>query len=118
MTKRITITPHPENGDIGVLSMNDPESKNTFTDDFVEDYIDVLTKLQTDCPYKAIILTGLPDVFCAGAAKEALMSIFEGGLEVKDLALSELLITIPVPVIAAMEGAALGGGFVWFAPKA
>ena len=112
MTDRISIEKHPDNEYIGVLSMHDEASKNTFTDAFVDDFIELLTTLQTDKHYKAIILKGLPDVFCAGASKEALMSIFGGGLEVKDLALSELLINIPVPVIAAMEGAALGGGFV------
>ncbi len=68
--------------------------------------------LQADRTYRVILVKGLPDVFCAGASKDALMSIFGGGLEVKDLLLSELLIGVPVPMIAAMEGAALGGGFV------
>jgi polyketide biosynthesis enoyl-CoA hydratase PksI len=59
-----------------------------------------------------ILLEGLPDVFCAGASKDALMSIFTGDVEVKDLVLSELFLNVPVPMIAVMEGAALGGGFV------
>ena len=112
MTKRISLEKHPDNPYIGVISMHDEAGKNTFTDGFVDDMIELLTRLQTDKHYKTYILKGMPDVFCAGASKEALMSIFEGGLEVKDLALSELLINLPVPVIAAMEGAALGGGFV------
>ncbi|MCP4602860.1 MAG: enoyl-CoA hydratase [Proteobacteria bacterium] len=112
MSELITISQHPEEGSIGILHMKDAESKNTFTDEFVELFIEILKSLQNDSQYKVILLKGLPDIFCAGASKKALMSLFEGNLEVKDLILSELLLNIPVPVIAAMEGSALGGGFV------
>jgi polyketide biosynthesis enoyl-CoA hydratase PksI len=112
MGDRITLSPHPADARIGVLSMRDVQSKNTFVDAFVEEMMETLAGLQKDKTYRVIILTGLKDVFCAGASKDALMSIFDGELEVKDLALSELLLSVPVPMIAAMEGAALGGGFV------
>lgn len=112
MGDRLSLTPHPADPRIGVLSMHDTQSKNTFVDAFVEEFMEILETLQKNKTYRVILLTGLNDVFCAGASKEALMSIFGGELEVKDLALSELLLNVPVPVIAAMEGAALGGGFV------
>jgi polyketide biosynthesis enoyl-CoA hydratase PksI len=112
MGDRITLSPHPSDARIGVLSMHDVQSKNTFVDAFVEEMMETLAGLQKNKTYKVILLTGLKDVFCAGASKDALMSIFDGELEVKDLALSELLLNVPVPMIAAMEGAALGGGFV------
>ena len=112
MGDRITLSPHPSDERIGLLSMHDSESKNTFTDDFVDEFMEILRGLQTDKRFRVILLSGMKDVFCAGASKDALMSIFDGELEVKDLALSELLLNVPVPVIAAMEGAALGGGFV------
>ena len=112
MGNRITLKPHPADERIGVLSMQDTESKNTFVDAFVDELMEVLRELQSNKQYRVILLTGLKDVFCAGASKDALMSIFDGELEVKDLALSELLLNVPVPIIAAMEGAALGGGFV------
>ncbi len=106
------ISSHPEEESIGVLQMQDTESKNTFTDEFVNRFMEVLKSLQADKTYKVILLKGLPDVFCAGASKEALMSISKSDLAVKDLVLSELLLNVPVPMMAVMEGAALGGGFV------
>jgi polyketide biosynthesis enoyl-CoA hydratase PksI len=112
MTTPITIAPLAENELIGVLSLHDEASKNTFTDEFADCFMDHLRALQKQCPYKVIILRGMPDVFCAGAAKETLMELFGGDVSVKDLQLSELIMTLPVPVIAAMEGAALGGGLV------
>ncbi len=112
MTDIVTITPHEENRAIGVMRMQDEESKNTFRDEFVHALMDKLRDLQTDKSFRVILLEGLPDVFCAGASKDALMSIRSGDVEVKDLVLSELFLNVPVPVIAVMEGAALGGGFV------
>ncbi len=108
----ITIEKYPEGDHIGLLHMKDEKSKNTFSDEFVELFIEKLKFLQSDETYKVILLKGLPDVFCAGAAKESLMSLHEGRISVKDLILSELLLQIPVPLIGVMEGAALGGGFV------
>lgn len=112
MNEIISLEKFPEGESIGLLHMKDEDSKNTFTDEFVENFIEKLKILQTDKKYKVIILKGLPDVFCAGASKEALSSIRGGDVDVKDLVLSELLLQIPVPVIGAMEGAAVGGGFV------
>lgn len=112
MTELVTITQHEENEGIGVMRMQDEVSKNTFRDEFVHAMIDQLQYLQSEKSFKVILLEGMPDVFCAGASKDALMSIRKGDVEVKDLVLSELLLNVPVPLIAVMEGAALGGGFV------
>ncbi|MBD3238966.1 MAG: enoyl-CoA hydratase, partial [Chitinivibrionales bacterium] len=108
----ITIDRHPQESSLLVLRMEDSTGKNTFTDAFVGRLSEALTGVSKDSSAKAVLLTGLPDVFCAGAAKESLLALCEGELEVKDLVLSELMLQVPVPTIAAMEGAALGGGFV------
>lgn len=97
---------------IVIFHMKDSNYKNTFTEKFIRAMIDKLSYLQADRKYKVIILKGLSDIFCAGAAKSELMKLFKEEINVKDLVLSELLLQIPVPVIAAMEGGAVGGGFV------
>jgi polyketide biosynthesis enoyl-CoA hydratase PksI len=100
------------NDTIAILHLNDEKNKNTFTEEFINLMLEKLNILVNNKKYKAVILQGLTDIFCAGASKEELMKIFKGDVNVKDLLLSELLIQIPVPVIAAMEGGAVGGGLV------
>ena len=110
MSELITIEDYSDT--IGIFHMKDAKDNNTFTEEFIDVMIEKLNYLQSTKKYKAIILKGLPDIFCAGAAESELMKLFKGNLSVKDLVLSELLLQIPVPVIAAMEGGAVGGGFV------
>jgi len=95
-----------------ILNMQDDANKNSFTKDFVEQMIEKIEYINSITTCKAIILKGLPDVFSAGAAKEILLELSKGNVQVKDFMLSELLVNISVPVISAMEGGAIGGGFV------
>ena len=97
---------------IGIFHMHDEVNKNTFTSEFIEEMIVRLNETIENRNYKAVIFKGLPDIFCAGAAKSELMKLFNGQMAVKDLVLSELMLQIPVPTIAAMEGGAVGGGLV------
>lgn len=106
----ITIT-KPEPG-IAFLHMQDTEHNNTFTGEFVEALMDKLAELARDRDLKVVVLCGLSGIFSAGASKEGLLKFAEGKNSVKELLLPEAVMNLPVPVIAAMEGGALGGGFV------
>lgn len=108
MSRRI-ITRLEDSG-IAYLQMNDSDKNNTFSDDFIAELIGEVDKI-TELKPKVLILHGLPDVFSAGAEKKNLLGLCEGRIHVKDLLISEKLVYTPFPVIAAMEGHALGGGF-------
>ncbi len=97
---------------IVTLHMRDTENKNIFSDAFVDALLGGLAEFTTLKDAKVLILRGLDDVFAAGADKDSLLAIADGRFHVKDLVISERLIELPVPVIAAMEGHAVGGGFV------
>jgi len=98
--------------EIIVFSMKDHVNKNTFTENFIKEFLENIEKINSNKNVKAVILRGLPDIFCAGASKEELQKLIVGDVSVKDLVLSEKLLEITVPVIAAMEGGAIGGGLV------
>ena len=100
-----------EDSGIAYLKMNDTERKNIFADDFVDELVAAFDKVEELAP-KVLILQGLPDVFAGGADKKNLLELCEGKINVKDLIISEKLVGTSFPVIAAMEGHAMGGGLV------
>jgi len=106
-----TIKSRLEPNGIAYIQMNDTQKKNTFTDDFISELILELDQITEKKP-KVLILSGLEDVFCGGAEKKNLVDLCEGKIHVKDLLISEKLIYAPFPIIAAMEGHAVGGGLV------
>ena len=97
---------------IAVVRMNDEERNNIFSDELIEGLVEVLDELEGNSKPSVMILQGLPDVFSGGAEKQTLMGLAEGKISVKDLLISERLIGTPFPVIAAMEGHAVGGGLI------
>jgi polyketide biosynthesis enoyl-CoA hydratase PksI len=94
------------------LKLNDERRKNTFTDDFIDQFIAALDEIEGKGDAKVLVIHGLPDVFCAGADKKSLLALCDGIVHVKDLAVSRRLLEVPFPVIAAMEGHAVGGGLM------
>jgi len=59
---------------------------------------------------KVVVLAGTDDYFSTGANRAALEAIVDGRVAPRDLLLPRLLLDIPVPVVAAMAGHAIGGG--------
>jgi methylglutaconyl-CoA hydratase len=99
---------------IAVIEMNRPEAKNALGKDFVKKMFHTVDVLAGDKNVRVVIIkSAVPKVFCSGAdLKERVkMSMPEVNRFVK--ALRQLMTNIeqlPMPVIAAMDGVALGGG--------
>ena len=108
-TKGLLKLTYETNG-IATLHMRDAAHKNGFTTPFVEDLVNYLQLLKFNEEYKVLLITGLPDVFCSGADLDTLVKLCKKEIKPVDIVLSKMLLDIPVPVIAAMEGHAIGGG--------
>ncbi len=110
MNPRISLTVRDDG--VAHLRMQDKANQNVFSDDFIRELIESLDWLAQNEQVKVLILSGLPEVFSSGADKQNLLDLCAGKIHVKDLLISERLLEMPFPVIAAMDGHAVGGGFI------
>ncbi len=108
MSGRMTLTSEPSG--VSWMKMNDAKGRNIFSAEFIEEFLDALEDLEQNARPRVLVLSGLPDVFCGGAEKKALLDLCEGKMAVRDLVICERLLEVPFPVVAAMEGHAIGGG--------
>jgi len=108
MSDRVTLG--REGDGVAVVSLQDEANRNAFTAPFVDDLLAALRQASTDRDVRVIVLRGLPEIFCAGAHQDLLLDLATGELDAADILLSKAVLDVPVPVIAAMEGHAVGGG--------
>ncbi len=103
-----------ESDGVLTITLNRPERRNALTPAMREELIDVLDEARERAAI--VILTGSGAAFCAGldlSALEALAnaSADEQTEDAKQIAnLFQALYTLPVPTIAAVNGAAIAGG--------
>jgi polyketide biosynthesis enoyl-CoA hydratase PksI len=94
------------------LTLDDAEHGNRLSDRLCDELLAALAQLAQEPKLKVLLLRGRPEVFCAGATMQALHRVLSGTLHVKDLLLSRPMLDFPVPIVAALEGHAVGGGLV------
>jgi polyketide biosynthesis enoyl-CoA hydratase PksI len=108
VSARMKLTLEPSG--ISLLKMDDEKARNMFTPAFITEFLEALDELERERRTKVLILQGREDVFCGGAEKKALLDLCDGKGAVRDLVMCERLLGVSFPVIAAMEGHAIGGG--------
>lgn len=97
----------------GVLEirMEDRANRNTFSTELAQGLIDAFRAVGDRPEYKVIILTGYDSYFASGGTKEGLLLLSEGRGKFTDRDFYSLALRCPIPVIAAMQGHGIGGGF-------
>lgn len=103
-----------ESAGIVVFGINRPQSKNAISRNLVEMMAAAIEEVKHDNSVRAVILRSeVPGIFCAGAdlKERAKMQPSEVGPFVsKARSLINELGNLPMPTIAVLDGAALGGG--------
>lgn len=99
---------------IAIIGLNKPETRNAFSRSMIGNLSNAIDVLYHDKSVRAIIIRSmLSDVFCAGADLKERITLTPDELKRYGTKLRALLKSIeqlPVPVISAIDGAALGGG--------
>jgi acyl transferase domain-containing protein/acyl carrier protein len=97
----------------GILEvrLEDREARNMFTDDFIAGVTEVFDHIANNAAYKVIVLTGYDNYFASGGTKEGLLAIQEGKSKFTDTKIYQMAMECRVPVIAAMQGHAIGAGW-------
>lgn len=94
------------------IRMQDRVSKNTFSEALTQGLMNAFAKVEQLPECKVVILTGYDSYFASGGTQEQLLELSNGRGAFTDRALYSLPLLCPVPVISAMQGHGIGGGFV------
>ncbi len=104
-------------GHVRVLTLDRPERRNALSSALQADLIEELLACAEDGDVRAIVLTGNGPAFCAGFDLKEIRELDERGEHFRPpmnrptRSLFEVVTETPVPVIAALNGAAVAGGF-------
>ena len=110
---------------VATVTLNRPEKLNAYTTEMGDAVVDAFRRAREDAAVRAVILTGAGRGFCAGVDLEHLKAHQAGGNASKGPRLGEEdflrklpleLLEYPKPVIAAVNGAAIGVGVTMILP--
>jgi enoyl-CoA hydratase/carnithine racemase len=113
----MTVVQHAIADGIGRITLNRPERMNAVTTEFARELEHALSDLSGDSAVNVIVIRGAGKNFCAGgdvaeverlrsAGPESLRTLFDAFRQACDA-----IARVEVPVIAAVEGVAMAGGF-------
>jgi enoyl-CoA hydratase len=98
-------------GPVGIVTLNRPAQLNALAKPLLTDLVAALEEHDANASIRAIVLTGGPNVFAAGAdIKEMADATPVDMLQRDTIGLFDRVRKISKPVIAAVAGYALGGG--------
>lgn len=104
--------------EIGVITLNRPERLNAIGAELLDDFHAVLRAAQSDPALKVLVLTGEGRAFCAGDDLKDFARQAESPASIRHHVeriqqISRDLMFGDKPVVGAIHGYAVGGGFEW-----
>lgn len=94
------------------LKMIDPDGRNLLTEQSMRGMMDALQGLAQSSDIKVLLITGGQETFSGGASLEKLKRLAAGEEDPALWQLPRRIVEFPVPVVAAVEGNAVGGGLM------
>jgi enoyl-CoA hydratase/carnithine racemase len=98
---------------VAVVTLNRPEKLNAMTAQMGAELADAMAEADDDDSVRAVVLTGAGRAFCAGADLGSGSAFAAGWGEAKRKYRVRLPMDVKKPVIAALNGAAIGVGLTW-----
>ncbi len=101
---------------VALLTLNRPERLNAWTAEMEQAYFAMLEQCAREEEVRVIVVTGAGRGFCAGADMKELQAIGEEGVEAtagaRERRAQTFPLSIPKPILAAINGACAGIGLV------
>ncbi|HDR9470233.1 enoyl-CoA hydratase-related protein [Burkholderia multivorans] len=104
---------YEEDGPIGTITLNRPDDGNMFTETMCHEVRDCINAIRRETRTRVVVITGAGDkFFCTGGRKEGMpdTTLYAGVLPT--LEMYESIDRLQKPVIASVNGFAVGGGNV------
>ena len=102
-------------GAVAIITLDRPERRNALGTDMMRALSAALREHDVDPATRVIVITGSPPAFCAGSDLKELAALSTAGMcdhELETATAVRLIGALNKPVIAAVEGYALGGGLM------
>jgi 2-(1,2-epoxy-1,2-dihydrophenyl)acetyl-CoA isomerase len=102
---------------IGILWFNRPDSLNALSLEMRYELLDILPRIAQEKDLSVLIVTGEGKAFCAGGDMDKFLTVSRAHQErggAHDLFINDVpraFLAVEVPIIAAVNGPAVGGGF-------
>lgn len=104
---------YEEDGPIGLITLNRPDDGNMFTEQMCHELRDCINNIRRETRTRVVVITGAGDkFFCIGGRKDGMpeSNLYAGVLPT--LEMYESIERLQKPVIASVNGFAVGGGNV------
>jgi enoyl-CoA hydratase/carnithine racemase len=104
-----------QEGPVAILTIDRPGRRNAIGAALVERLFESFDRAARDSDTRAIVLTGVAPGFCAGSDLKELADTDLAGMQAHEgrtAALARSIALLDKPVVAGIEGFALGGGFL------
>jgi enoyl-CoA hydratase/carnithine racemase len=117
MGQHVSVVQHAIAGGVGHIMLNRPERMNAVTTELARQLESALSQVSADPGVNVIVIRGSSGNFCAGgdvaeverlrsAGPESLRTLFDAFRRACDV-----IAAVEIPVVAAVEGVAIAGGF-------